>query len=233
MKIKFSWVSITVVQYLIGLCVKINGSDNATLAKNELNYSCKLNKCFLTSYYCLKKTEDKCFKFTNFEEWELQLKSILLNYFRIDEEQKNFVRKVHGVLFSSVLPTRLKTITRIACVSYDVLNNLLDLESAVTNSHNFINFISGNNEVRKYFPLAQRYGGHQFGIWAGQLGDGRAHLIGEYINQSGNRWELQLKGSGLTPYSRNGDGRAVIRSSVREFLASEAMYHLGNNYNAL
>ena len=60
-----------------------------------------------------------------------------------------------------------------------------------------------------------RYGGYQFGYWAGQLGDGRAHLLGEFINQQGERWEVQLKGSGRTPYSRFGDGRAVLRSSVR------------------
>lgn len=64
-------------------------------------------------------------------------------------------------------------------------------------------------------------------MWAGQLGDGRAHWLGEYVNAKGERWELQLKGSGLTPYSRTADGRAVIRSSVREFLASEAMHYLG------
>nr|XP_028605568.1 uncharacterized protein LOC114607032 isoform X2 [Podarcis muralis] len=67
----------------------------------------------------------------------------------------------------------------------------------------------------------------KFGSWAGQLGDGRAHLIGVYTNRFGDSWELQLKGSGRTPYSRNGDGRAVLHSSVREFLGSEAMHYLG------
>lgn len=74
--------------------------------------------------------------------------------------------------------------------------------------------------------LAAVYSGHQFGVWAGQLGDGRAHLLGEVVTPSGH-WEWQLKGSGKTPYSRMGDGRAVLRSSVREYLASEAMYGLG------
>lgn len=74
--------------------------------------------------------------------------------------------------------------------------------------------------------LAAVYSGHQFGVWAGQLGDGRAHLLGEVVTPSGY-WEWQLKGSGKTPYSRMGDGRAVLRSSVREYLASEAMYGLG------
>jgi uncharacterized protein YdiU (UPF0061 family) len=71
------------------------------------------------------------------------------------------------------------------------------------------------------------YGGHQFGNWAGQLGDGRAINLGEVLNQSGERFTLQLKGAGPTPYSRGADGLAVLRSSVREFLCSEAMHHLG------
>lgn len=74
--------------------------------------------------------------------------------------------------------------------------------------------------------LASVYSGHQFGVWAGQLGDGRALLLGEIESPHGPR-EIQLKGSGLTPYSRMGDGRAVLRSSIREFLCSEAMHHLG------
>lgn len=75
-------------------------------------------------------------------------------------------------------------------------------------------------------PLASVYGGHQFGVWAGQLGDGRAHWLGEVLSPAGPL-EIQLKGSGLTPYSRMGDGRAVLRSSIREFLCSEAMHALG------
>ena len=71
------------------------------------------------------------------------------------------------------------------------------------------------------------YGGHQFGNWAGQLGDGRATNLGEVMNSRGQRWMLQLKGAGPTPYSRTADGLAVLRSSVREFLCSEAMFHLG------
>jgi hypothetical protein len=75
-------------------------------------------------------------------------------------------------------------------------------------------------------PVAALYGGHQFGVWAGQLGDGRAILLGEVRTPSGP-WELQIKGGGITAFSRFADGRAVIRSTVREFLASEALYHLG------
>ena len=74
--------------------------------------------------------------------------------------------------------------------------------------------------------LAAVYSGHQFGVWAGQLGDGRALLLGE-IDTPAGAMEVQMKGSGLTPYSRMGDGRAVLRSSIREFLCSEAMHALG------
>lgn len=76
-------------------------------------------------------------------------------------------------------------------------------------------------------PYAMCYGGHQFGSWAGQLGDGRAIALGEVVNGKGERWEVQLKGAGKTPYSRFADGRAVLRSSVREFLCSESMHFLG------
>ena len=86
---------------------------------------------------------------------------------------------------------------------------------------------TGNLPLSGSAPLASVYSGHQFGHWAGQLGDGRAVLLGEMITPSGTGLELQLKGSGLTPYSRMGDGRAVLRSSIREFLCSEAMQGLG------
>ncbi|HHQ6600767.1 TPA: protein adenylyltransferase SelO [Serratia fonticola] len=76
-------------------------------------------------------------------------------------------------------------------------------------------------------PLAQVYSGHQFGSWAGQLGDGRGILLGEQRLADGRSMDWHLKGAGLTPYSRMGDGRAVLRSVIREFLASEALYHLG------
>ena len=85
----------------------------------------------------------------------------------------------------------------------------------------------GNALIDGMQPYAANYGGHQFGQWAGQLGDGRAITLGEVINAKGERWELQLKGAGPTPYARTADGRAVLRSSVREFLCSEAMHHLG------
>jgi len=87
--------------------------------------------------------------------------------------------------------------------------------------------LGGNRVVDGMHPRADRYGGHQFGNWAGQLGDGRAISLGEVVDADGRHQTLQLKGAGPTPYSRSADGRAVLRSSVREFLCSEAMHHLG------
>ena len=95
------------------------------------------------------------------------------------------------------------------------------LESAET-----LAALSGNQPLPGTRPLASVYSGHQFGVWAGQLGDGRAILLGEVETPSGPQ-EIQLKGAGKTPYSRMGDGRAVLRSSIREFLCSEAMHGLG------
>jgi serine/tyrosine/threonine adenylyltransferase len=86
--------------------------------------------------------------------------------------------------------------------------------------------LAGNQVPDGVRPFASVYSGHQFGVWAGQLGDGRALLLGE-IDTPAGAMEVQLKGSGLTPYSRMGDGRAVLRSSIREFLCSEAMHALG------
>ena len=76
-------------------------------------------------------------------------------------------------------------------------------------------------------PIALVYSGHQFGVWAGQLGDGRATTLGELEQQRQALWDIQLKGAGTTPYSRFADGRAVLRSSIREYLCSEAMHGLG------
>ena len=89
-----------------------------------------------------------------------------------------------------------------------------------------VDVFSGNAVSARSLPLSAVYSGHQFGVWAGQLGDGRAMLLGDLAGPHGPM-ELQLKGAGLTPYSRMGDGRAVLRSSIREFLCSEAMAALG------
>lgn len=89
-----------------------------------------------------------------------------------------------------------------------------------------LDFLVGNHLPENIQTYATAYAGHQFGNWAGQLGDGRAIFAGEIINDSGKKTEIQWKGAGATPYSRHADGRAVLRSSVREYLMSEAMYHL-------
>ncbi|PCE28631.1 hypothetical protein BWP39_00135 [Paraburkholderia acidicola] len=106
---------------------------------------------------------------------------------------------------------------------------LLGLEPSVAGEPDFAELFAGNT-TRDWpgdaLPYASVYSGHQFGVWAGQLGDGRALGLGE-IDHAGRRYELQLKGGGRTPYSRMGDGRAVLRSSIREYLCSEAMHHLG------
>ncbi|QDZ27800.1 YdiU family protein [Noviherbaspirillum sp. UKPF54] len=107
---------------------------------------------------------------------------------------------------------------------------LIGLDPAEMATEHFIQAFSGNRPLARSEPLAAVYSGHQFGVWAGQLGDGRAILLGDAPAAGGaapGRVELQLKGSGKTPYSRMGDGRAVLRSSIREFLCSEAMAALG------
>lgn len=91
---------------------------------------------------------------------------------------------------------------------------------------NWVSIISGNMELPNSKPIAMAYAGHQFGVWAGQLGDGRGLLL-EQINQNNKLWDLHLKGAGQTPYSRSGDGRAVLRSTIREYLAGHALNQLG------
>ena len=88
-------------------------------------------------------------------------------------------------------------------------------------------FLSGSQPLPGSDPVAMCYAGHQFGHYVPQLGDGRAIILGEVVGEADSRWELQLKGAGLTPFSRDGDGRAVLRSSIREYLCSEAMHALG------
>ncbi|MDB5929942.1 MAG: hypothetical protein JWR60_1649 [Polaromonas sp.] len=102
----------------------------------------------------------------------------------------------------------------------------LGLEENWLESSEALAALTGNQLLPGSRPLASVYSGHQFGVWAGQLGDGRAILLGEIETPLGPQ-ELQLKGAGKTPYSRMGDGRAVLRSSIREFLCSEAMHGLG------
>ncbi len=109
----------------------------------------------------------------------------------------------------------------------DAMARTLGLSEPWMQSQEALEAFTGNTVLPGSRPLASVYSGHQFGQWAGQLGDGRAILLGEMSAPDGQGWEIQLKGAGLTPYSRMGDGRAVLRSSIREFLCSEAMHALG------
>ena len=104
---------------------------------------------------------------------------------------------------------------------------LLDLDAAEIRSERFLNLLAGNLVPHGAEPLAMNYAGHQFGTFVPQLGDGRAILLGEITNSKRERWTLQLKGAGETPFSRRADGRAVLRSTIREYLCSEAMHALG------
>lgn len=134
-------------------------------------------------------------------------------------------RQTPGVCWSAVEPTPVAHPVLLAYSSE--VAGMLNLSDEEVHSEDFLAAFSGNRLLPGMTAYAARYGGHQFGNWAGQLGDGRAIALGEIINNNGERWELQLKGAGMTPYSRNADGRAVLRSSLREFLCSEAMHHLG------
>ena len=142
-----------------------------------------------------------------------------------DPERANGTRVVLGACYSSVVPTPVAA-PRLLAASTEVLD-LLGIPEEDAHSELFAQVFSGNRLLDGMKPYAACYGGHQFGSWAGQLGDGRAITLGELTGVDGGRWELQLKGAGPTPYSRRADGRAVLRSSVREFLCSEAMFHLG------
>jgi len=137
----------------------------------------------------------------------------------------NYRRQVSGAIFSWVNPTPVKKPILIAAAAE--VASLLDLSPDIFSQPDFAQVFGGNQIIVGMQPHACCYGGHQFGHWAGQLGDGRAINLGEVLNQQGEHWTLQLKGAGPTPYSRTADGLAVLRSSVREFLCSEAMYYLG------
>ena len=142
-----------------------------------------------------------------------------------DPETINRRRQVMGACYSRVHPIRVAA-PRLVAYSKEAAA-LLDLSVEACESQAFVQVFSGNDLLAGMDPYATCYGGHQFGNWAGQLGDGRAINLGEIINQRSERWALQLKGAGPTPYARTADGLAVLRSSVREFLCSEAMFHLG------
>jgi uncharacterized protein YdiU (UPF0061 family) len=104
---------------------------------------------------------------------------------------------------------------------------LIDLDPEQIARPEFAGLFGGSMLAPGMEPLAMIYSGHQFGVYVPQLGDGRAILLGEVKNDRGERWDLHLKGAGMTPFSRDGDGRAVLRSTIREYLCAEAMHGLG------
>ncbi len=142
-----------------------------------------------------------------------------------DTSLNNVPRQVDGALWSTVDPKPVSA-PRLLAHSPEVAT-LLGWNAEDIAAPDFAEVFAGNRLMEGMQTYAANYGGHQFGGWAGQLGDGRAISLGETVNSKGQRYELQLKGAGPTPYSRRADGRAVLRSSVREFLCSEAMHHLG------
>ena len=142
-----------------------------------------------------------------------------------DPEAGARLRQVEAAAWSRVDPTPVAA-PRLIALSREMVA-ILGLDEDAVRSPEFSQVFGGNALLEGMQPWAANYGGHQFGHWAGQLGDGRAISLGETVDARGGRWELQLKGAGPTPYSRSADGRAVLRSSIREFLCSEAMHHLG------
>ncbi len=142
-----------------------------------------------------------------------------------DPEPNNFVRQVREIAHSPVHPTPVRAPTLLGWSSV-LARELGGIERPLPNSPE-LEILSGNRVLSAMIPYAARYGGHQFGHWARQLGDGRAITLGEAAVGPQGKTEFQLKGAGPTPYSRSADGRAVLRSSVREFLCSEAMHFLG------
>ncbi|TEW55178.1 YdiU family protein [Psychromonas sp. RZ22] len=152
------------------------------------------------------------------------LHNIFVSQLPADPNTVNNSRSIEHAAYSLVAPTPTKTST-IICCNNELASQLGFTEAALT-SLAFAELITGNNIQPEIQSYAMNYGGHQFGQWAGQLGDGRAINLGQYLLND-KYVTLQLKGAGQTPYSRHADGMAVLRSSIREYLCSEAMYHLG------
>ncbi len=141
-----------------------------------------------------------------------------------DGEAENFRRQIKNAIYSRVQPVQVPS-PKLVSASPEVAR-LIGLDQDALTTEQFVQVFSGNTPLTNMDPHATCYGGHQFGNWAGQLGDGRAINLGELVTGD-QHFMLQLKGAGPTPYSRTADGLAVLRSSVREYLCSEAMHHLG------
>ncbi|MCL5244229.1 YdiU family protein [Cellulophaga sp. 20_2_10] len=155
---------------------------------------------------------------------KFNLKDRFTSQLPADPILENSRRQVSNACFSYVTPKQTAN-PQLLHVSDDMLQTL-GLTKKDSATKEFLNVFTGNSVMVDTKPYAMCYGGHQFGNWAGQLGDGRAINLAE-VEHNNKIWALQLKGAGETPYSRTADGLAVLRSSVREYLCSEAMYHLG------
>lgn len=155
---------------------------------------------------------------------KLNIKDTFNKKLPADKILENSRRQVLDACFSFVEPKKTANPTLIH-VSKEMLEEI-GLTKEDAKSDEFLAVFSGNKILENTHPFAMCYGGHQFGNWAGQLGDGRAINLTEVVHNN-KRWAIQLKGAGETPYSRTADGLAVLRSSVREYLCSEAMFHLG------
>ncbi|WP_207427451.1 YdiU family protein [Pedobacter sp. SYSU D00535] len=150
-------------------------------------------------------------------------KNTFTETFEGDETGNLTPRQTPGVLYSKALPSPVAA-PRLLAWS-DELATTLGVQKPETPED--VAVLAGNYVTPTMHPYAACYAGHQFGHWAGQLGDGRAITLGEWEAPDKRLWEFQLKGAGPTPYSRRADGRAVLRSSLREYLMSEAMHYLG------
>lgn len=155
---------------------------------------------------------------------KLNIKDTFNKELPADPVKENGRRQVFESAFSYVEPRKTAG-PKLVHVS-DEVAELIGLKEGDKTSDLFLQVFSGNQVLEGTAPFSMCYGGHQFGHWAGQLGDGRAINLTEVVHNN-QRWALQLKGAGETPYSRGADGLAVLRSSIREHLCSEAMFHLG------
>ncbi len=151
---------------------------------------------------------------------DLNIQNKFITKLPFDAIENNYTRQVFNACFSFVKPTIPSN--PILIHANAALAKELGISEAQTQSKAFLNVFSGKEIYHETKPFAMNYAGHQFGNWAGQLGDGRAINLFEIDNNT-----LQIKGAGKTPYSRNADGLAVLRSSIREYLCAEAMHHLG------
>lgn len=156
---------------------------------------------------------------------DLRLDNSFVRELPADPLLSNVPRQVRNACYTRVDPTPVRSPQLLAWV--DSLGDILGFSQPESATGPIAEVLGGNRVLQGMQPYAARYGGHQFGQWAGQLGDGRAITLCEVLSADGSRYDLQLKGAGKTPYARFADGRAVLRSSVREFMCSEAMHHLG------